>query len=202
MYNVLEKLRAGLPLVEADEGIKRDGLVLILRELHDKLDALVLEAYGWVQAELGGKCDTPSDETILERLVALNAARAAEEKAGLIRWLRPDYQIPKFGSDAEQARLKADRAAAKTALLDLDGEDEEAATKPKFPTGNELAETAAIMRALALAPAPLAISAIAGSFAQGKQIEKRVALTILALARLSHIATADNGQTFTLRRSA
>ena len=34
------------------------------------------------------------DETILERLVALNAERAAEERNGLIRWLRPEYQAP------------------------------------------------------------------------------------------------------------
>jgi hypothetical protein len=37
---------------------------------------------------------TNLDETILERLVALNAERAAEERNGLIRWLRPEYQAP------------------------------------------------------------------------------------------------------------
>lgn len=31
-------------------------------------------------------------ETLLERLVALNAKRAAEEAAGTVRWLRPDFQ--------------------------------------------------------------------------------------------------------------
>lgn len=36
------------------------------------------------------------DEALLERLVALNAARAAEEKRGLIRYLRPDFQDPNF----------------------------------------------------------------------------------------------------------
>jgi len=34
------------------------------------------------------------DEIILERLVALNAEHAEEERNGLIRWLRPDYQAP------------------------------------------------------------------------------------------------------------
>jgi hypothetical protein len=34
------------------------------------------------------------DEIILERLVALNAQRAEEERNGLIRWLRPEYQAP------------------------------------------------------------------------------------------------------------
>jgi len=41
---------------------------------------------------------------------------------------------------------------------------------------------------------------IARSLAQGKQIEKRVALTILALARLAHIVSPDGGTTFLLRR--
>jgi hypothetical protein len=36
----------------------------------------------------------------------------------------------------------------------------------------------------------------------GKAVEKRIALTILALARLSHIASTDDGATFSLRRSA
>ena len=100
MYNVLEMLRAGEALDEDDERIKREGLVLILKELHDELDALVFEAYGWPA--------TLTDEEIIARLVALNKERAAEEKKGLIRWLRPDYQIPRFGSEAEQAALKAD----------------------------------------------------------------------------------------------
>ncbi|MCD8486675.1 MAG: hypothetical protein LRZ84_07995 [Desertifilum sp.] len=34
------------------------------------------------------------DGIILERLVALNAERAEEERNGLIRWLRPEYQAP------------------------------------------------------------------------------------------------------------
>ena len=38
--------------------------------------------------------DKNVDEIILERLVALNAERAEEERNGLIRWLRPDYQAP------------------------------------------------------------------------------------------------------------
>lgn len=34
------------------------------------------------------------DETLLERLVALNTECATEEARGHIRWLRPDYQNP------------------------------------------------------------------------------------------------------------
>ena len=39
--------------------------------MHDDLDAAVFEAYGWPP--------TLADDEILERLVALNAERAAEE---------------------------------------------------------------------------------------------------------------------------
>jgi hypothetical protein len=42
LYNVLEKLRAGASpdaLDAADRRVFEDGLVLILKDLHDKLDA-------------------------------------------------------------------------------------------------------------------------------------------------------------------
>lgn len=35
-----------------------------------------------------------SDEEILERLAALNHERAEEEKRGIVRWLRPEFQNP------------------------------------------------------------------------------------------------------------
>jgi len=51
--------------------------------IRDELDAAVLDAYGSSQ--------TITDE---QNLVALNAERAEEERNGLIRWLRPEYQAP------------------------------------------------------------------------------------------------------------
>ena len=86
MYNVLEKLRAGEMIAGKDKEIYDQGLIGILRDLHDQIDAAVAEAYGW-------PADLP-DEEILLRLVALNKERAEEEARGLIRWLRPDYQNP------------------------------------------------------------------------------------------------------------
>ncbi|MET0181317.1 MAG: DNA methyltransferase, partial [Caulobacterales bacterium] len=88
LYNVLEKVRANAPLTPPEDEVKTRGLVLVLKDLHDQIDAATAEAYGW-PADL-------SDEHILERLVALNAERAKEEAAGFVRWLRPDYQIPRF----------------------------------------------------------------------------------------------------------
>jgi SAM-dependent methyltransferase len=86
MYNVLEKLRANSELTEQDRNIYNAGLIAILRELHDALDLAVFAAYGWPA--------TLTTEQILERIVALNAERRAEEATGLIRWLRPEYQAP------------------------------------------------------------------------------------------------------------
>lgn len=34
---------------------------------------------------------------MLERLVALHDERVEEEKRGIVRWLRPEYQIPRYG---------------------------------------------------------------------------------------------------------
>jgi len=58
----------------------------VLLTLHNELDAAVADAYGW-SVDL-------SDSEILSRLVDLNKVRAAEEKKGVIRWLRPEYQAP------------------------------------------------------------------------------------------------------------
>ncbi|MBK8003721.1 MAG: hypothetical protein IPK12_07160 [Gemmatimonadetes bacterium] len=55
------------------------------------------EAYGW---------PWPMEkEEILERLVRLHDERVEEEKRGLIRWLRPEYQIPRFAPEAAPATL-------------------------------------------------------------------------------------------------
>ena len=84
MYNVLEKLRSGDVLTAKDKKIHEQGLVSVLKQLHDDLDAAVFAAYGWPA--------TLTDEEILTRLVALNAERAREEANGHIRWLRPEFQ--------------------------------------------------------------------------------------------------------------
>lgn len=194
MYNVLEKLRADEPLDEDDERIKDDGLVLILKELHERLDHLVFQAYGWP--------DDFTDQQILERLVALNQERAAEEKQGNVRWLRPEYQIPRFGSDAEKARLKHEKEQARAAQQDMALEPEVDMGKPRYPTDDELAETAAVMLVLATASRPISIDDIAASFSQGKRIRKRVDVTISALLRLGHLASSDGGDSYSLRRTA
>ena len=77
--------------------IHEKGLVSVLKQIHDELDAAVFAAYGWPH--------DLSDEEILERLVALNHERAEEEKRGLIRWLRPEFQNPAGGKPSVQNEL-------------------------------------------------------------------------------------------------
>jgi hypothetical protein len=86
MYNLLEKLRNGEPLNDKDKAFNQKALVSTLKQIHDELDVAVFAAYGWEP--------TLTDDRILENLVTLNAQRAEEERNGLIRWLRPDYQNP------------------------------------------------------------------------------------------------------------
>lgn len=88
LYNVLEAMREGRLLDTKERDIHDRGLVTLIRQHHDAIDALVAEAYGW-------PADLP-DEEILTRLVALNKVRSAEEARGLIRWLRPEYQAPDY----------------------------------------------------------------------------------------------------------
>ena len=116
MYNVLEKLRGGEKLTDKEKNIHQQGLVSVLRELHDDLDRAVFEAYGWpdLADKLVGRPgatiplpDKPADqaeaeEELLMRLVELNEQRAEEESRGIVRWLRPEYQAP----DAVQAEVE------------------------------------------------------------------------------------------------
>ncbi|MBF0307168.1 MAG: class I SAM-dependent DNA methyltransferase [Alphaproteobacteria bacterium] len=94
MYNVLEKIRAAASLSSKDRLIHEAGLVSILRDIHDRLDAAVFEAYGWPP--------TLTKDGILAHLVALNSERAADEKRGAVRWLRPDFQAPELAAAVQQ----------------------------------------------------------------------------------------------------
>lgn len=89
MYNVVEKLRTGADLSDGERTVHRMAACGLLRELHDRLDAAVAAAYRWPWPI--------SRDEILLRLVDLHDARAAEEVAGQIRWIRPQYQQPRFG---------------------------------------------------------------------------------------------------------
>ena len=118
LYNVLEKLRLGLQLNESETVINNAGCVGVMRELHDKIDAAVADAYCWLP--------DISDDEALSRLVALNKKRAEEESNGIIRWLRPEYQISRAKvriSKDEQIEAKLEAPEAVAPLLPKDDAD-------------------------------------------------------------------------------
>ena len=62
MYNVLEKLRDGETLSANERTIHEQGLVSVLRQLHDELDLAVLDAYTLERSRASaagraGQCD-------------------------------------------------------------------------------------------------------------------------------------------------
>jgi hypothetical protein len=159
LYNVREALREGRALTEAERDIHDRGLVTLIRQHHDAIDALVAEAYGW-PADL-------SDEQILTRLVALNKERAGEEAKGLIRWLRPEYQAPDYKVPVTQT-------------LDL---GEAAAVLPDnvIPWPGSLPEqVSAVQSILAAANAPLAPADVARAFKGKRAATVRPVLDALA----------------------
>ncbi|MDF1632076.1 DNA methyltransferase [Mycoplana sp. MJR14] len=189
LYNVLERLRAGAAPGDLDVKERRifdDGLVLIVKELHDRLDAAVAEAYGW-------PVDLPEEE-VLSRLVALNKERAREEKRGQVRWLRPEYQIPRFGSEKEKAeQLEADLGMPAAAAP---------GARPAYPLTDEVAQTGLVIDALIETGGAVDAAAIAARFRQGQKVRPAIASVLASLHRMGLVSTGDGGRTFAYRRAA
>ncbi len=186
LYNVLEKLRQGIAAEALDDDerhILDAGLVLVLKELHERLDSAVAAAYAW-PANL-------ADDDVLARIVALNRERAREEASGTVRWLRPAYQIPRFGTVRQ--RLDLTGVAA--------GQDAVARVKPTFPS-DDVQQTAAVMAALADATTPMDAPSIAARFRQGRRVEPAVSATLAAIARMGFVVPASDRNAFALRRSS
>ncbi|AJA08852.1 DNA methyltransferase, putative [Sphingopyxis fribergensis] len=159
LYNVLDALREGRALTDTERDAHDRGLVTVIRQHHDRIDALVAEAYGW-------PADLPEEE-ILTCLVALNRARTVEETKGQVRWLRPEFQAPDY-----QAPL--------TQTLDL-GEAPTAVVDNVIPWPGTLPEqVSAIQSVLAASPTPLAPQDVARAFKGKRASTVRPVLDALA----------------------
>jgi hypothetical protein len=155
-----------VPLTDAERDVHEAGLISVLAELHDDIDRATLSAYGWddlapalvgkpggtVPSEHKSEPQLAAEEELLRRLVALNHERAEEEKRGTIRWLRPDYQIPKLGAKLPRP---------KTEEFDLDIVETE--KKPKWPTDG-LAQIRLVRDVLAKSQGPATPDAVALAF--------------------------------------
>ena len=186
MYNVMEKLRTGDTLSDKERAIHEQGLVSVLRELHDQLDRAVFEAYGW--ADLADKLvglpgattplpDKPeaqaeAEEELLLRLVALNAQRAAEEARGQVHWLRPAYQNPSTATPTEQVELEVEADNEAVALENASAN----AGKQTWP--KNMREQVAAVRT-SLQAQPMSIEAIAGQFKRSPKVAVQAVLGAL-----------------------
>jgi hypothetical protein len=130
MYNVLAKVRAGAPLTDKERLVHDEGLVTVLRQLHDELDAAVLDAYGWSR-DIG-------EGQLLDQLVALNARRAKEERQGAVHWIRPEFQHPEG----------VHRQPSQAALLAPTGDEGVATAKGKGAWPMRLRERIGAVRAM------------------------------------------------------
>jgi len=207
MYNVLEKLRSGEALTAKDKIIHEQGLVSVLKQLHDDLDRAVFAAYGWPDLALGtpspssasslgpqaSRLPSSTDAEILDRLVALNAERAAEEAQGKIRWLRPDFQNKTatqttiaLGDETADGRLQtADSAGLQSAVCSL-----QSSSQP-WPTS--LPDQVRILReVLSTQPGPASGETIARQFIRARK--DRVEELLKTLVAMGQAREVSEGQ--------
>ena len=177
MYNVLEKLRSGQALDEKEKVIHEMGLISVLKQIHDDIDAAVADAYGW-PADL-------SNEQILEKLVTLNKERAAEEREGKVRWLRPEFQAPKEVRKARQLEAELVEGAEK-------------ATKRPFPK-TSAEQVSEVRRMLAAEGKPIKAGELARRFSQGKRVEARVSELLQIMAAIGQAQTENGSRYFAAR---
>lgn len=198
MYNVLEKLRSEEPLTAKEKTIHGQGLVSVLRELHDELDREVFAAYGWddLAEQLVGRpgATTPlpdkpeaqaeAEEELLRRLVDLNAQRAAEEARGHVRWLRPEYQNPTAVTPLPSPLPQRERGQIEAVLNTVP------ATTGKLTWPKQMREQVAAVRD-ALAQGALPAEAIASRF---KRSPKAAVQSVLeALEELGMVEQTTDG---------
>ncbi len=186
LYNVLAKVSRGdTPLNAKEKTIHDQGLVAVLKSLHDELDAAVLDAYGWH--------DTPTDEQILERLVALNAERAAEEAQGNIRWLRPAFQNPQGGGERSATPRNSVLFAANEAATTQPEPPTPLAPKDKTPWPSTLPDQMAALAA-ALDGSPQLPEELAARFAGKGKWKARLPELLATLATLGRARSLEDGR--------
>lgn len=176
LYNVLAAVRSDVRLSDRDEMIKRQGLVVVLRQRHELIDRLTADAYGWPA--------DASDADMVERLTGLNSARAAEEADGRVRWLRPDYQ----------ATGPAPRLERKTLPLPFGTTDEGSSPSLRVFPRDTYEQPLALRAALREAGAPIAALDLARRFDGGRYRMKRINRVLATLHRYGHVDRLEDGR--------
>ncbi len=186
LYNVLQALREGRPLNAKEKTIHTHGLVGVLRELHDELDAAVRSAYG-----LGTVAST---EDTLAHLVALNAQRAAEEAAGRVRWLRPAFQNPAAPRQTPLSLSNQELQPNNLRGLDANLTSKPSATVATQPWPATLPEQVrAVAAILAASPTPLPVATLEAHFKGRGPWKKGLPLILDTLAALGRARGDESG---------
>jgi hypothetical protein len=190
MYNVLEKLRRGEELSDKDKATDEKGLVSVLKKIHDDLDAAVLDAYGWPRDLI--------DEQIVERLVQLNAERATEEKKGLVRWLRPEFQAPE-SAEGKRAKPKQQSFIEPEPAVEPPPKD---AVRPAWP--KELADRMLAVRDLLQRGRTMTARDVAKSFGGRADKDRSEAVTdvLIALRALGQALAVEGSEETRWSRAA
>ncbi len=122
-----------------------------------------------------------SDEEILSRLVALNHDRAEEERRGVIRWLRPEFQNREGIRQTTIATETEEAVVAKPAKVE------------KLPWPGTLSEqAAAVQGALVALAAPASEVELARQFHRANK--QRIAELLETLASLGKARELDDGR--------
>ena len=190
LYNVLAALREGRALTAKEQAIHTQGLVGVLRELHDELDAAVRAAYG-----LPASATT---DDVLAELVRLNARRSAEEAQGQVRWLRPAFQqAPAAPADQPLPGLAPADAPEAVAEGTPDAAPAAAHRQP-WPTALP-AQIRLLADTLAASATPLSPEQLAARF-QGKgRWRERLPTLLDTLAALGRVQPQADGRWAALR---
>lgn len=154
------------------------------------------------QAEAHAEARAAWTEALLERLVALNTRRAAEEATGLIRWLRPDFQDPARRAAASTTTPAVERSPTEQTALAIDApapdaaEDDAGTGAPASPAAAPVArmpwptdlkaQLRSVADLLADSPVALTLEQIADRYTSRGPWKKRLPdllATLEALAR-------------------
>jgi hypothetical protein len=151
LYNMREAIEKNASLSSKESDLCNRGRVHILKDLHEQIDQTVMQAYRW--------SETLTDSQIIERLVDLNRERVSEERRGLIRWLRADYQIEKLGPLAHRVDRVQSIASARPSR-----------SQPSFPMEKK-AQAGQVIELLSRSRSPLSADQI-GFPLQGSKPDK------------------------------
>jgi hypothetical protein len=174
IYNVVDRLRNGQQLSKAEMDVHRLAACGVLGDLHQELDRAVAACYGWEWPLL--------QPEILERLVSIHDARVQEERAGTVRWIRPAYQLPRFGRGQAQDDL----------ALDISVETDVVTSVAQAWPSDAVGQITALRQMAALAPLSAAEAAARFTNAPVTIVERHLE-TLAILGELRSVAAGRYG---------